>query len=86
MAIARALVREHSLVLADEPTGNLDLDTGRRVMDVFARVQEERGAAIVMATHNVALVEGFERVLHMQPGGRLQQDGGTPATAADGGS
>jgi len=86
VAIARALVREPSLVLADEPTGNLDLDTGRRVMDVFARVQEERGAAIVMATHNVALVEGFERVLHMQPGGRLQQHGGTPATAADGGS
>lgn len=73
VAIARALVREPSLVLADEPTGNLDLDTGKRVMEVFARVQEERGAAIVMATHNEALLEGFDRVLYMQPGGRLEE-------------
>ena len=73
VAIARALVRDPSLLLADEPTGNLDLDTGKRVMDVFARVQEERGAAIVMATHNEALLEGFDRVLYMQPGGRLEE-------------
>lgn len=73
VAIARALVREPSLVLADEPTGNLDLDTGKRVMEVFARVQEERGAAILMATHNEALLEGFDRVLYMQPGGRLEE-------------
>jgi lipoprotein-releasing system ATP-binding protein len=72
VAIARALVRDPSLVLADEPTGNLDVDTGLRVMEVFARVQEERGAAIVMATHNAALVGGFDRVLQMQPGGRLE--------------
>ena len=73
VAIARALVRQPSLVLADEPTGNLDLDTGKRVMEVFARIQEERGAAIVMATHNAALLEGFDRVLYMQPGGRLEE-------------
>jgi len=72
VAIARALVRDPSLVLADEPTGNLDLDTGMRVMDVFARVQEERGASIVMATHNEGLVRGFDRVLQMQPGGALE--------------
>jgi lipoprotein-releasing system ATP-binding protein len=72
VAIARALVRNPALLLADEPTGNLDVDTGLRVMEVFARVQHERGAAIVMATHNAALVEGFDRVLQMQPGGRLQ--------------
>jgi len=72
VAIARALVRSPSLVLADEPTGNLDVDTGLRVMEVFARLQHERGAAIVMATHNPALVEGFDRVLEMQPGGALR--------------
>jgi len=71
VAIARALVRGPSLVLADEPTGNLDVDTGLRVMEVFARLQHERGAAIVMATHNPALVDGFDRVLEMQPGGAL---------------
>ena len=72
VAIARALVRRPSLVLADEPTGNLDVETGLRVMEVFARVQREHGAAILMATHNAALLEGFDRVLEMLPGGALQ--------------
>ncbi len=72
VAIARALVQQPSLVLADEPTGNLDVETGLRVMDVFARLQQEHGAAIVMATHNAALVEGFDRVLQMQPRGGLE--------------
>jgi len=78
VAIARALVRRPSLVLADEPTGNLDVDTGLLVMEVFARLQREHGAAIVMATHNTALVKGFDRVLHMQPGGQLQARSDVP--------
>jgi len=72
VAIARALSRGPSLLLADEPTGNLDIATGMRVMQLFAQVQGEHGAAIVMATHNPALVKGFDRVLEMQPGGMLQ--------------
>jgi len=71
VAIARALVRRPSLVLADEPTGNLDLGTGVQVMSAFASVQQERGAAILMATHNAGLVKGFDRVLEMLPGGEL---------------
>jgi len=80
VAIARALSRDPSLLLADEPTGNLDIKTGVRVMELFARVQGEHGAAIVMATHNPALVKGFDRVLEMQPGGLLTpwQAGGGP--------
>ncbi len=72
VAIARALSRGPSLLLADEPTGNLDISTGMRVMELFSQVQGEHGAAIVMATHNPALVAGFDRVLEMQPGGTLQ--------------
>jgi len=72
VAIARALVRGPALILADEPTGNVDLETGRRVMDVFGRVQQEHGAAILMVTHDPALVEGFDRVLEMVQGGRLR--------------
>ena len=79
VAIARALVRRPSLVLADEPTGNVDVATGLRVMEVFARVQHEHGAAIVMATHNAALVEGFDRVLEMAPGGGLHKRGSEQA-------
>lgn len=71
VAIARALVRRPTLVLADEPTGNLDVDTGVQVMSAFAAVQQEKGAAILMATHNAGLVRGFDRVLEMQPGGKL---------------
>jgi lipoprotein-releasing system ATP-binding protein len=71
VAIARALSRDPSLLLADEPTGNLDIKTGMRVMDLFSQVQGEHGAAIVMATHNPALVKGFDRVLEMLPGGHL---------------
>jgi lipoprotein-releasing system ATP-binding protein len=72
VAIARALSRGPSLLLADEPTGNLDISTGMRVMELFSQVQGEHGAAIVMATHNPALLAGFDRVLEMQPGGILQ--------------
>ena len=82
VAIARALAREPSLLLADEPTGNLDLDTGQRVMDVFGRLQREHGAAIVMATHNPGLVEGFDRVLLMEPGGRLVPHNGDKVPSA----
>ncbi len=71
VAIARALARRPSLVLADEPTGNLDLETGIRVMEVFSGVRQEYGTAILMATHNPRLVDGFDRVLEMQPGGEL---------------
>ncbi|MEE3152148.1 MAG: ATP-binding cassette domain-containing protein, partial [Acidobacteriota bacterium] len=71
VAIARALVSRPSLILADEPTGNLDVDTGLRVMEVFGDIQQRHGAAILMATHNAALVKRFDKVLEMQPGGGL---------------
>lgn len=72
VAIARALATDPSLLLADEPTGNLDLTTGQRVMELFGRVQRDHGAAVIMATHNPALVSDFDRVLEMVPGGLLQ--------------
>ncbi|MDD3886052.1 MAG: ABC transporter ATP-binding protein [Victivallaceae bacterium] len=51
-AIARALVNDPDLLLADEPTGNLDSRTGREVLELFARLRAERGQSIVMITHN----------------------------------
>ncbi len=72
VAIARALVIEPEVVLADEPTGNLDHDSAVRVTDLFRRLRASCGTATIMVTHNPALAAGFDRVLAMQPGGRLR--------------
>jgi len=58
LAIARALVNRPRLILADEPTGNLDLRTADGIMDIFKRIAES-GCAVVMSTHNVSLIEQF---------------------------
>lgn len=58
LAIARALVNRPRLILADEPTGNLDLRTADGIMAIFKRIAES-GCAVVMSTHNVSLIEQF---------------------------
>jgi len=73
VAIARALARGPEVVLADEPTGNLDLENGRRVMEVFDRMHAKHRTAMVLVTHNQELVTGFDRVLRMGSGGQLEQ-------------
>jgi lipoprotein-releasing system ATP-binding protein len=69
-AIARALVTGPRLVIADEPTGNLDAATGERVGELLLRVARERGACVVVATHNERLARLCNRVLVLD-GGRL---------------
>ena len=63
--IARALVHRPALVLADEPTGNLDPDTAARVMDVLAAQTREHGASLVLVTHSEAAAARADRVLHL---------------------
>ena len=58
IAIARALLNEPELILADEPTGNLDPDTSREIMQVLKGIQE-KGKAIFMATHDYSLIRDF---------------------------
>ncbi len=53
VAIARALVKGPSLILADEPTGNLDLETGNRILELIHHICADRGATLIMATHSV---------------------------------
>lgn len=72
VAIARALARGPDVVLADEPTGNLDYENGRRVMEVFERMHAKHRTAMVLVTHNHELVTGFDRVLRMGPDGQLE--------------
>jgi putative ABC transport system ATP-binding protein len=65
VAIARALVHRPALVLADEPTGNLDPTTAERVMDVLIAQTRESGAALILVTHSQAAAARADRVLHL---------------------
>ncbi len=65
VAIARALVHAPALVLADEPTGNLDPSTAERVMDVLIAQTKSSGAALVLVTHSQAAAARADRVLHL---------------------
>lgn len=58
LAIARALINKPRLILADEPTGNLDVRTADEIMDIFLQIARS-GCAVVMSTHNISLIEQF---------------------------
>ena len=68
VAIARALVNDPRLVIADEPTGNLDPATTERVFESLIRMARGEGAAVLVATHNMALTRHMDRVLTLQDG------------------
>lgn len=69
VAVARALANSPSLILADEPSGNLDTHTSERLHDLFFRLRKEHGVALVLATHNRELAERTDRVLRVKDGG-----------------
>lgn len=68
VALARAFVMEPRLVLADEPTGNLDNTTGQQIFELFREVNDQMGASIVVVTHNPRLGAAMRRRLVMQDG------------------
>ncbi len=71
VAVARALANAPALLLADEPTGNLDAHTSERLHELFFRLREDHGVALVLATHNRELADRADRVLRVR-GGRLE--------------
>jgi lipoprotein-releasing system ATP-binding protein len=77
VAIARAMMTATSLLLADEPTGNLDPVTAWRVFEVMRAVQKAKGLGVVVATHNERLARGCDRILQLREGVL------TPATTWD---
>jgi putative ABC transport system ATP-binding protein len=73
VAIARALVGDPGVVLADEPTGNLDTRTGHDVMDLLERLNTECGVAVVLVTHEPDIAERARRQVHIRDG-RIERD------------
>ena len=68
VAIARALINRPDLILADEPTGNLDSQTGADIMRLLLRLNKESGLTLVIVTHDPALAAQAQRVIHLRDG------------------
>ena len=68
VAIARALINEPKLVLADEPTGNLDSQAGDECISLLRGLNQDRGVTVVLATHNEVIAQQANRVIHLQDG------------------
>jgi len=73
VAIARALINDPSILLADEPTGNLDTRTSIEVMDIFQRLNIERGITVVLITHELDIAEHATRIVRFRDG-KIQTD------------
>ncbi|MFN3471082.1 MAG: ABC transporter ATP-binding protein [Aquificaceae bacterium] len=68
VAIGRALMLNPKILLADEPTGNLDLSEAKKIFDLFSKLREERGLTLLVATHNEELKVYFDRIYRLRDG------------------
>lgn len=83
-AIGRALVKNPSLILCDEPTGALDYKTSKEVLELMERVNREYGCTLVIVTHNAAIARMADRVLRLRDGHLVEDEvNDAPVTAAE---
>lgn len=73
MAVARAFACRPPILLADEPTGNLDSATGRQVIDLLLGLNRDHGSSLVLVTHDAALASHAERIVSLRDG-RIESD------------
>ncbi|MEM0214840.1 MAG: ABC transporter ATP-binding protein [Archaeoglobaceae archaeon] len=74
VAIARALANSPSILLCDEPTGNLDSKTGRQVMDIIKKMNKEHGVTVILVTHDLSLADYAERIVKLRDGRIVDQE------------
>jgi len=82
VAVARAFAPRPALLLADEPTGNLDSATGARVLDTLAELRERQGSTLVMVTHDPAVAGRADRLIHLRDGRIEREERRTPGPRA----
>jgi putative ABC transport system ATP-binding protein len=80
VAIARALINRPALLLADEPTGNLDSVTGREIIDLLLKLREQYGMTMLVATHDAEVATSCDRIVRLQDGKIIGDDTVDPAT------
>jgi putative ABC transport system ATP-binding protein len=68
VAIARALANDPEIILADEPTGNLDSKSGEEVMDILTKLNKEEGVTLIVVTHDLSIAKCTERVIRLKDG------------------
>jgi putative ABC transport system ATP-binding protein len=82
VAIARALANDPRVLLADEPTGNLDSATGREILALLRQLADNRGLTIIVVTHDPTIADDAPRVVHMRDGHAVEPDELVPAQPA----
>jgi putative ABC transport system ATP-binding protein len=68
VAIARAIVNEPAIIMADEPTGNLDSKVGKEIMTLLLNLNKERGTTLIIITHDPMIGEQAQRIIHIRDG------------------
>lgn len=68
VAIARSLANSPAIILADEPTGNLDLKTGKEIIDLLRKLNMEQGVTVISATHDLKMLDVSDRIFHIRDG------------------